>query len=49
MVQISLVSLQKFQNGGAETEMKLNKETTVNPFTDNTIITFELIWDYRKN
>lgn len=28
--------------------MKLNKETTVNRFTDNTIITFDLIWDYRK-
>lgn len=38
MVQIGLVSLQQFQNGGAETEMKLNKERTVKRFIDNTIV-----------
>lgn len=48
MVQIRLVSLQEFQNSGAQTEMKLNKETTVKRFPDNTIIICDIVWDYRK-
>lgn len=48
MVQIRLVSLQELQNGSAETEVKLNKETTAKHFTDNTIIIFYIIWGWRK-